>query len=509
MLAKVKSSALNGIDGFIVEVEVDITNALPSFEIVGLGDAAVKESKERIRSAIKNTGLHMPAKKIVVNLAPASVKKAGALYDLPISLAVLMASDQIKTKNIEEYILLGELALDGSLRSIRGILPMVISAYQSGYKKVILPKGNAKEAAIIEGMEVFGAENLRQVAEHISGENPIEKTIVNSEELFAKRNEYDFDFADVKGLESIKRALLIAAAGGHNVALSGPPGSGKTMLAKRLPGILPDLSFEEALEATKIHSISGLLPEDVPMIVNRPFRNPHHTVSAVGLSGGGTNPKPGEVSLAHNGVLFLDELPEFRRDALEILRQPLEDREITITRTGGTNTYPCNFMLVAAYNPCPCGYLGDKNHDCFCTEGQISKYMSRISGPLLDRIDILVKVPAVSFEELEGKKSGETSAQIRERVNKARKIQLERYKGTNIFSNSQLTPELMEKYCALDSAGSNILKFAFEKMGLSGRAYNRILKVARTIADLENSENILPEHITEAIQYRNADTDKV
>lgn len=505
MLAKINSAALSGIDGFIVEAEVDISNALPSFDIVGLPDTAVKESKERIRSAIRNSGFSVPAKKIVVNLAPAGVKKAGAIYDLPISVAILIASDQLKPTETQSYVILGELALDGSLRPARGVLPMVISAYQNGYKKVILPEENAKEAAIIGDMEIYGAKNLTQVIMHLSCRESLQKIEVNAKELFEKNRDYPFDFSEVKGQESIKRALEIAAAGGHNIALSGPPGSGKTMLAKRVPGILPDMTFEEALEVTKIHSISGTLPSDVPLITSRPFRSPHHTVSAVGLSGGGTNPRPGEVSLSHNGVLFLDELPEFRRDALEILRQPLEDNEITITRAGGTYKYPCDFMLIASYNPCPCGYLGDPHHECYCSEGQIAKYMSRISGPLLDRIDIQVQVPAVTFEELESKSVGETSATIRERVNRARNIQLERYKGTKIFSNSRLTPELMEKYCKTDKAGSNILKFAFDKLGLSGRAYNRILKVARTIADLAGSEEIKSEHITEAIQYRCSD----
>ncbi len=505
MISEVKSTALNGIDGYIVDVEVDIANGLPGFDIVGLPDAAVKESKERIRAAVKNSGMTMPAKRITVNLAPADIKKEGAHFDLPIALGILAASEQMKKDCFCDAVFFGELSLNGELRRVSGVLPMVISAYQSGIKKVFVPKDNVKEAAVISGIEVFGVESLKDLAMHFTGKQLIEPELVNLEDLFSSGEKHKYDFADVKGQLYVKRALEIAAAGGHNILMIGPPGSGKTMIAQRIPSILPDMSFEESLEVTKVHSIAGTLSENSPIITERPFRHPHHTISSVGLSGGGTHPKPGEISLSHNGVLFLDELPEFRRDALEVMRQPLEDGEITITRVGGTVTYPCSVMLVASMNPCPCGYYGDPVRECTCSQSQIARYVSKISGPLLDRIDLHIEVPSVKYEELETKEKGESSADIKARADKARKIQIERYKYSKIYSNSQLTPELMNKYCTPSAEAGELLKHAYESMGLSARAHNRILKVARTIADLAGSEKIETEHIAEAIQYRALD----
>ena len=505
MISKLNSMSLSGIDGYIVNVETDISSGLPGFDIVGLPDAAVKESKERIRAAIKNTGLTMPSKKITVNLAPADVKKEGAHFDLPIALGILSASGQFSVRDEGEYAFLGELSLDGELRRVSGVLPMVISAYQSGIRRVFLPSENAKEAAVISGLEVYGAGSLAEILRHFTGDAPIKPVSVDVDELFRRGGDHRLDFADVKGQYFVKRALEVAAAGGHNLIMIGPPGSGKTMIAKRIPSILPDMTFEESLEVTKIHSISGALPENSPLITVRPFRHPHHTISSVGLSGGGTHPKPGEISLSHNGVLFLDELPEFRRDALEVMRQPLEDGEITITRAGGTVTYPCSVMLVASMNPCPCGYYGDPTRECTCSETQISRYISKISGPLLDRIDLHVEVPAVKYEDLENKEKGESSADIKARVDRARKVQTARYAADGIYSNSQLTPQLMSKYCVLDAEANELLKQAYETLGLSARAHNRILKVARTIADLEDSADISAEHIAEAIQYRALD----
>lgn len=506
MISKVKSCGLIGLDGYIVEVEVDISMGLPAFDIVGLPDTAVRESKERVRAAMKNSNFEPPVKRITVNLAPADKKKEGPSYDLPITIGILFASEQIKSPNVDEYMFLGELSLDGTLRSIKGALPMVICAKQSGIKKVILPKENADEAAVVNGVEVYGAENLYDIVKHLRGEQMIEAHFVDVNSLFDVNNCYPIDFSDVKGQQNVKRAMEVAVAGGHNIIMIGTPGSGKSMLAQRLPTILPDLTFDEALEVTKIHSIAGTLPGSTALLTSRPFRSPHHSISAAGLAGGGTIPRPGELSLAHNGVLFLDELPEFRRDVLEVMRQPLEDGVVTISRVNGTLTYPCRTLFAASMNPCKCGYYGDTVRECTCTPVQISKYVGKISGPLLDRIDIHVEVASVKYADLEAAQQAESSASIKQRVNNARKVQLERYAtDKGIYSNSQLSSSKIRKYCALGTEEKSLLRAAFDNLGLSARAHDRILKVARTIADLGNSKQITINHIAEAIQYRSLD----